>query len=172
MGPAVGILGFFVGILVVLLVGSALLRAAVALANSVIGPVRPKNKPIGWDWDAEEDDEEFAEYERPVRAIPEPGLAQGMGIVFLTALAQVALAFVVGIILDLDDFGGRRGDGPMWVFAHLFGLAVGFLVMLAMLCGMLPTTPKRASVATLFFYLLLLALGVGIWLLLFILLDR
>lgn len=167
MGPAVGIIGFFVGILVVLLVGSALLRAAVALANSVIGPVKPKNKPIGWDWDAEEDDEE--ETERAAPAIPEPGLAQGMGIIFLTGLAQVALAFVAGIVLDLDDIGGRQRGTPMWLIAQLFGVAVGFLVMIAMLSSMLPATPKRAALATLFFYLLILALGVGIWLLLFIL---
>jgi hypothetical protein len=136
MGPAVGILGVFVGILVVMLVGSALLRAAVALANSVIGPVKPRNKPIGWDWDAEEDDEE-EERERSAPAIPEPGLAQGMGIIFLTGLAQLALAFVLGILLDLDGFGPRQRDTPVWLLAQLFGLAIGFLVMLGMLSSML-----------------------------------
>jgi hypothetical protein len=90
-------MGMFVGVgclcaalagLVVLVVGSALLRIAVATANKLIGPVN-QDAVIGWDWDEDEDLEPVIPSDGP--AIPELGRWLSMLIVFLSSLVNVTV---------------------------------------------------------------------------------
>src|SRR5262245_19739166 len=87
-------------VLAILAAASALLRIAVALANRAIGPVN-KDAPIGWDWDADEDDELF-EPPGESAAIPEPGLGKGMFIIFVVAVVDAIIGFGLGSLLTLD----------------------------------------------------------------------
>jgi hypothetical protein len=156
MAPAAGILLFLIAVLVVLFVGSALLRAAVALANKTIGPIRPSASVL-WDWEAAEEDEEYARPRRGAPAMPEPGIGQGMLIVFLAGLIQLAVTVAVRIVLDLD-IERDLDRGEVLLFAA-FSTLVGFGVLAGMTASMLPTTGRRAALAALFFYLIVLALA-------------
>jgi hypothetical protein len=157
---------FFAVLLVLLLVGSALLRAAVSLANRTIGPVARKNKILDWDWDAEDDDDDLVEG-RGELAIPEPGLAQGMLIIFLSALVNFAVTFVLANALDIDRHW-NRGDVAGYLGVYLLGVLAGYVAMMGFLAGMLPTRPGRAALAALFFYLLLIVIAALIFGLLFL----
>lgn len=149
----VGILFYLViwvaGVLLALLVGAALFRAAVALANRSLGPVR-RGEPIGWDWDADEDDDPAP----AAAAIPEPSLGRGMSVLFLTAL--VVLAVLVAVESNfLREFGLRRRTAEQVGLVAL--LAAGFLALASFSALSLPTTFRRAALAALFFYLILAA---------------
>jgi hypothetical protein len=157
MGPGVAIPIVFVAVLVVLVVGSTFFRAAVAVANKVVGPVKP-SASLAWDWEAAEDDEEFEEINRKLQAIPEPGLGQGMLIVLVAGLVQFVLLFLMEGVLRLDR-ARRRGEVEEWLPAYLVGVAIGFAVMTAMTSSMLPTTGRRAALATVFFYVITIAVG-------------
>ena len=166
-GPGLLPIFIFFGVtLVLLLVGSALLRAAVALANRTIGPITPKNKILDWDWDAEDDDDDDLAEGRRELAIPEPGLGQGMLIIFLTALVTFAITFVLVNVLDID--GRWHRDVAEYFGVYLLGAFAGYLAMMGFLAGMLPTRPGRAALATLFFCLILIALLALIFGLLFL----
>lgn len=141
--------------LVLLFVGAALLRAAVALANRSIGPVK-SDEPIGWDWDADEDDED------PIPAdggpaVPEPSNWLGMRILFLGLLVHLALVVVLQVLL-LEVLEVRRGVES--VPGALLGLALGFLALSGIVAGLLPTTYKRAALVTLYAYLIVGAIAV------------
>jgi len=151
--------------LAILAAASALLRIAVVLANRAIGPVN-KDAPIGWDWDADEDDE-LVEPPGESAAIPEPSLGVGMFIVFLAAVAHVVAGFGLRFVLALDNGWNHVEDNLVVVAAHLLGISAGFLVMMAFLASLLPTTPKRAALTALLFHLLLLAFGVTVAVILF-----
>jgi len=139
---------------VMLFVASALLRGGIALANRVIG-VEKSETIIGWDWDSDEDDQEIAvDSEKP--AIPEPGISRSMVIVFLLLLAEVMIGFVLSVILD----GPIRGnDTALQVATVLIGGAGGFVTLMGLLAWMLPTTPKRAALATAFTSLIVIAVA-------------
>ena len=157
MEPGIGILIVLLGVLIVLFVGAALLRAAVAMANKAIGPLKPSASAL-WDWEAGDDD-----YDRPRRgtaAMSEPGIGQGMLILFLTALVQLVVTVVVRILFDIDT-RYDLDDGEKVLFVA-FSTLVGFGMMTAMIANMLPTTGKRAAVAALFYYLICLLLGATI----------
>jgi hypothetical protein len=164
VGPGIGVLVFIIVVLVLLLVGSALLRAAVSLANRTIGPISVKNKILDWDWDAEDDDDDLVEG-RSELAIPEPGLGQGMAIIFLSALVNLAISFV---LVNALDRRWHSGDVAELLAVHLLGVFAGYVAMLGFLAGMLPTRPGRAALAALFFYLILIALAALIFALLFL----
>jgi hypothetical protein len=130
------------------------------------GPVNA-DAPIGWDWDADEDDE-LVEPAGESAAIPEPSLGAGMFVVFLAAVANAVIGFGLRFLIALDGGWNHREDELAMLAAHLFGIATGFLVMMALLAALLPTTPKRAAVAALLFHLLLLTLGAMIAVVLFV----
>ena len=143
-------------VLVLLVVGATLFRAAVALANAVLGPQR-MDASLAWDWEAAEDEGDFEELRRRARAIPEPGLGQGMLILFAAGMVQLLIGVVTEGLFDLD--GREFGDPDEWLPPHLLGLALGYAVTTGIVSSMLPTTVRRAAVATLFFYLITLLIA-------------
>jgi hypothetical protein len=160
MGPGIfAPFGVLLGVLIILFVGSALLRAAVAMANRVIGPIVPKNTTIGWDWDADDEEEEEELHEASRLAMPEPGISQGMLIVFLALVVNLAVSLFLAAVLDTRRPFDWADDPGL----HLFATAVGFVAMLGLLAGMLPTRAGRAALATLFFHLILIVLLVMIY---------
>ena len=157
MGPGIAIPIFFVAVLVVLVIGSTFFRAAVAVANKMVGPVKP-SASLAWDWEAADDDEEFEEINRKLQAIPEPGLGQGMLIILVVGVVQFVLLFLLEGMFRLDC-ARRDEDLEDWLPFHLLGFAIGFAVMTGMSASMLPTTGKRAALATFFFYVITLAVA-------------
>jgi hypothetical protein len=142
---------------VIFFLAATLLRAATALANRVIGPIKTE-APITWgDWDSDDDDEILPEGNDA--AIPEPGLGRGMLIAFLTLLASFVGGGLSRAILDSDLFG-LFNDDVVQVGTLVFGTLAGYLAMLGLLSGMLPTKPRWAALAALFMFLILLGLTV------------
>ncbi|MFO0823504.1 MAG: hypothetical protein U0792_10370 [Gemmataceae bacterium] len=166
-----------------LMIGAAILRGAVSLANACLGPDRSKTSYY---------DDEFTDYERryerPSRRyqetntgglIPEPGLGYGMVIVLVNAFAQFAVGVVMAIGLMAvaggagggQGFGaGKRGFGDgdggndaMALMMNLLSIPVGFIVTSGVLTMMLPTSFGRACLVTLFQYLIMIAIGVVIF---------
>ncbi|MBA4191726.1 MAG: hypothetical protein C0467_27415 [Planctomycetaceae bacterium] len=140
-------------LLLTLFVASAVLRGGVALANRAIGTEKVETV-IGWDWDSEEEDDLIpVESDKP--AIPEPSFSKAIVIVFLAALVNTVIAFLLSVRLDgplnLEEW-------PVQVAAYMVGAAGGFVVLLGILAAMLPTTPKRAALVTLFVYLIVVAM--------------
>ncbi|MCE9562971.1 MAG: hypothetical protein K8U57_13085 [Planctomycetes bacterium] len=146
---------------VALFIGSALLRAGIGLANRAIGHVK-KEGIIGYaDWDSDDSDE----FDVIVRvdtefAIPEPGIFLGMGITFLASLVAVGVAFALSLILDGPV---NMQDWPLQVAGVVIEVAAGFVVLMGLLTWMLPTQPKWAALASLFTYLIVIAVGVLIY---------
>lgn len=157
MGPGFGMLAAILAVLVVLFAASALLIGAVALANKTLGRVKT-DRPIGWDWDA--DDEEEADFDDGAPPIPEPGLGQGMAVIFLAAVVDLALSLVLSFVLETDAPFRRRGEE--WVAVRLLALFGGFFLLTSFLAGMLPTTFRRAALVAFYFCLLLVVIGVVI----------
>jgi hypothetical protein len=151
-----GIIGAGLGVVVVLLVASTLFRAAVALANSTIGPVKP-NPSLAWDWEAAEDDEEYKELGRKLKAIPEPGLGQGMLIMLVVGAVQLVVSFVLTALFELDR-RGRRDELEEVLPPILLDVAVGFVVLTGLAASMMPTTARRAALAAFYFYVIAVAL--------------
>jgi hypothetical protein len=152
-------LGFFIALLVglmLLFAGAAILRAAVGAANKTLGPVKSE-EPIGWDWDAEEEEEDdFPQGGTP--AIPEPGIGQGMFVIFLSALAKVALLLILGMAVDLDDPFDIDDWGDL--IAHVLAFLGGAVVMASMLANTLATKWRWAALAVLYFYCILVVIAV------------
>ncbi|MFO0823503.1 MAG: hypothetical protein U0792_10365 [Gemmataceae bacterium] len=138
---------------VVFFLAATLLRAATALANRVIGPIKTE-APITWgDWDSDDDDDEILPKGSDA-AIPEPGLGRGMLIAFLTLLASLFGGGLSRAILDRPIFN----DDVVQLGTLVFGTLSGYLALLALLAGMLPTKPKWAALAALFMFVFLVGL--------------
>jgi uncharacterized membrane protein len=149
------------GVLLALVVGSALFGAAVALANRTLGPVKKPAGPIGWDWDADEDDEDLVL--AAGTAVPEPGVGLGMRVLFLTALAVLGAVLVFASQLP-RAFGLRRMDAE--VLAVFLVPAWGFFVLTGTAAWLLPTTFRRGALVALYFCLILFAVVVVVYALL------
>jgi hypothetical protein len=126
-GAALGLFLCFLvfGVLLGLLIGAVILRAACALYNAMAGG---KGSPY---------------------RVPEPGLGQAMGIVFVTALINFVVSFVLGLAVGAGaEATGTGAQGPALLF-QLISLPVSLLVMAAMLAAMLPTTFGRGILVAL-----------------------
>lgn len=161
--------GVFIGLLIV----SAVLRAAVWIANKCVagsGGGRSYYDEDDWDdWDA---------YDRPARrrrrgsdGIPEPGLFKGMGIALLVFIAQTVIGFVLALVLvggmnagGGNPFAPRGGADPvMQLLVNGVSIVTGFLIWSGLLTALLPTSFPRAMLVTLFLYLILFAIGIVVF---------
>jgi hypothetical protein len=138
-------------VVILLIIGSTFFRAAVAVANKLVGPVKP-SASLAWDWEAAEDDEELEEINRKLQAIPEPGLGQGMLIVLVVGVVQLLVGFLLGAVVELGRPG--RDDFEDWFPVLLIDTTIGFALMTGMTSSTLPTTGRRAALATFVFYVI------------------
>lgn len=150
----------------ILAAGAVVLRSAVGLANRMIGPTKV-DAPIGWDWDEEEDDEPV-ELDQESAAIPTPSLGAGMLVMLLAGLVHLVIGFGLRFVLTIEGGRDRSDDWLISAASHLIGLGAGFVVLLGLLSSLLPTTPRRAALAVLIFYLLLLAIALMVSALIFV----
>ncbi|HEY1188346.1 MAG TPA: hypothetical protein VGE74_11855 [Gemmata sp.] len=136
--------GLFLGFAVALLIGSVILRAAVALANRFLGPpVQPDTFGQWDDWDSDEPGPRARKARS--RLIPEPSLAIGMLVTFAVGIAGVFGYAVLGVITD-ELFGRGGPDEPLLVlFFIALGLPVTALALTLTLVLLLPTTFTRAA---------------------------
>ena len=162
MGVVVFLLGcggLLLGLSVGLLVGSIILRAAVALANRFLGPPKPPDTFGQWDdWDS--DDPTPVTRKNATRAVPEPGLATGLLITFVlgvsTAVGYAVLGFIAGEVLGLDG----PDEGLALVLIFLFGLPFTGFLLTFLLTLLLPTTFMRAMLVA-FVHHFIFIVGVG-----------
>jgi hypothetical protein len=161
--PRICCSGFVV--VAVLILGSLLLRAAIALANKLLGTSGGRQYYP--------DDKELDEWigyrqikrKSPSAGVPALGLGKGMTCVFLLAI----FGFLPGILIRFffeRDSGYFNDD--LALVAHLFGLIIGFPISALVLAGMLPTKFGRACLVLLLSYLIIIAFVGGTYAVLYI----
>lgn len=156
-----------VGLLVGMVLGAALLRASIALANSMIDPRKAEPDPedpfADWDWDGELEDER-ARRKKKKKAIPEPGVGKGMVIASTIGAATTFVAVVLAVLGSVVAEDLFDGDETAEIFVLvLFTLPFAFVGTALLLAAMLPTTFSRgALVAFIYhFFTLLLLVVIG-----------
>jgi hypothetical protein len=127
-----------VGLLVGIVLGAAILRAACSLYNKLIG---------GRDMPG---------------AVAEPPFGKAAGIVVVIGLVNLVVGLGLGLAIGIG--GAAMGANPqaLQVITQLLSLPIGFLVAAGMLAAMLPTTFGRAVVVTLLQYVIVLVIVVGV----------
>ena len=156
-----------IGLLIGMVAGAAVVRAAVALANRLIGPVKPPARdPVeDWDWDAEPE-EERPRRKSESRAIPEPGVGKGMMIASASNVLTAFVGFVLGAMAEELE-PGAMDDGWGALALAVCTLPFGFAALALLLVPMLPTTLLRAAQVSFLYHvigsLILLAVGGAIF---------
>lgn len=138
-----GCFGFLVAVVVGLLIGSVLLRGAVALANRVLGPEVPPDAFGQWaDWDSGEPGPRARGTGRP---LPEPTLTIGM--VVTLALGVVAFVGYIALGLVAEEVLALGGPDGWVAFVLLSVLLMPFTatIFTVLVKLLLPTTFKRAA---------------------------
>jgi hypothetical protein len=157
-----------VGFLVALLIGSTVLRAAVSVANRMVGPAKARAEradPFAdWDWDGDLEDEE-PRRRGGEKAIPEPGLGKGMMIASTIGVLTAAIGIVLGVFTEATAGELFDGDEETQIaLLALFTLPLGYVGATLLLTAMLPTTFGRAAVVAFVYHLfalILLVVGGG-----------
>ncbi len=166
MGPLLALLLGLAILFVLLFLGTALLRAAVSLANRVIGPVRTE-RFIGWDWDDDSDDTD-ADAEEPddrpdqTPAIPEPRTGQGMITVLMLLFLHIAQTLAMAVLVETAPTLRRQDELTVLVLYIVLGSVLGTLVLSGLLTARLGTKWRWAALAAFFFYLILVSLLAGL----------
>ncbi|MCE9562970.1 MAG: hypothetical protein K8U57_13080 [Planctomycetes bacterium] len=158
MGVVFVCVGLLVAIPIGLLIGAAILRGAVSLANMCVGGEKPRSS-------YDDDYEDYGEYRRPRRSndggsIPEPGIGQAMLIVLCTAILNGVLGLMAGFAVGVGGAAAQLDQKTVQILAQLVGLPIGFLTSSFVLTGMLPTSFGRACLVTLFQYVIVIAIAV------------
>jgi hypothetical protein len=138
-----------------LAIGALILLAAVWLANMCLPQPRSRRRYY-------DDDDDDYEWDAPRRrrgssstAIPMPGFGHAMLIVFVNAIVNFGIGFVIGFMFGAA--GAANKQNTMLVI-QVISFAIGFVVSATILSGMLPTTFPRACLVVLFQHLILLAI--------------
>ncbi len=151
--------GLFIG----LLIGSVIVRSAVALVNRMIGPVKTDDFGQWGDWDSDEEPAYVRNRRRGgEQAVPEPGFATGMLVTFVAGIAHLFIGVVVGILAAdvLEDLF----DDELVVFAvFVLSTPLVFAFVTLTVRTLLPTTFWRAAgVAMLCYFIAAAAAGVAV----------
>lgn len=160
--PIIGMLFFLLVIPFGLLIGSAILRGAVSLANKRLGPP-PESKYIV------EDEDDWGDYpiagqqpERTGGVIPTPSIGGGMLMMLAIMIVNGIVTFVFQMMMD-DNPGGGRGRlrGPLddMVITRLLSLPIGFFLMSGLLAVFLPTSFTRSCLVALYYFLICLGIA-------------
>lgn len=155
-----GCFGFLLSVVVGLLIGSVLLRGAVALANRVLGPEVPPDTFGQWDdWDSDEPGPRART--GTGRALPEPTLTTGMVVTLALGVVQfvgyVALGFVVGEVFD-----DHPDESVALVLVSVLMLPVTATVLTVLVKLLLPTTFKRAALVAFLHHFIAVVAVVGV----------
>lgn len=140
-----------------LLIGAAILRAAINLANGRIGPTPDAPVSSG-------DEDDWADYpipgERgnPTAAIPLPSIGGGMTMMLAVVIVNVIVGAAIQLVIGDEPVprpGRFRGpfDDATFV-ARVVTLPVSFLIMSGLLAAMLPTTFRRGCLAAGFYFMI------------------
>jgi hypothetical protein len=119
------------------LIGVVFLRAAIALYNKMAGGATSP------------------------RSVPVPEFEKAAAIVFVIAVLQMGVRFLIGRIVVGKAMIAGMDEKQVGVVALLTNLPVGLLVMALVLTVMLPTTFGRAVLVTLcYMFLVIIVVGV------------
>jgi hypothetical protein len=138
------LVGLVVGVLLVLLIGAVVLRAAVAWYNHMAGGrggAAQEPAYAGYSANVSSGPDSANPFASPTAyggpavqkavGVPEPGVGRAMGIVFVTMLAQIPVSVVVRLIT------GAAPDAALPL--GLLSWPASFLISAAVLKGLLPT---------------------------------
>ncbi len=82
-------------------------------------------------------------------AVPEPTIGKAMGIVLVAALANMAVGFVIALVVVGGAAATGRNPNSAAVLVQLLSAPVGILALTAMIAAMLPTSLGRAALVAL-----------------------
>ena len=150
---------------VVLLVGAAILKAAVSITNSILGTDRSDE----YDFYADDDEDDFLPPPPRSRSggpVPNPSYGKGMLTIFAIAMVNSVVGFAFWIVILGGANPNAREPEPL---AQLACALIGFLIAAVLTGGTLPTSFPRACLVVLFELLICAAVGVVIAAVLFVL---
>jgi hypothetical protein len=139
-----------------LLIGAAILRAAINLANGRIGPTPDARVSSG-------DEDDWADYpipgERgnPTAAIPLPSIGGGMMMMLAVVIVNVIVGAAIQLVIGGEPARPGRFRGPFddaTFIARVVTLPVSFLIMSGLLAAMLPTTFRRGCLVAGFYFMI------------------
>lgn len=150
---------FLIAIPFILLIGAAILRGAVSLANKTVGGAEPR--PYYGD-DDDWDDYPLARKRGLASSekIPVPTLGWGMLILIVVLIASAVVNFGVSAAIGIGVAANAVGFRGAF---QVIGLPIGFLVLATMLTMMLPTSFGRGCLVSLFYYLICIAIAIVIF---------
>ena len=125
------------GLTVLVLIGAALLRTAVAIYNLLAGGADGQS------------------------GVPEPGILKAMGISLNTTLITGGLSFLVAVAGPTGSLGGESGRGERLAVVAFLLLLFSVVVVAGALTVLLPTTFGKALFVTLC-YMVTVAMLVGV----------
>jgi hypothetical protein len=162
MGAGFGLLASCLGLVIALLIGSAVVRGAVSIANWLIGPVKTDDFGQWDDWDSDDEPAYIRKRRRGgQKAIPEPGLGTGMLIAFITTIVNLAIN-LGALVIMMEAFPEfRRADESARLALSILLLPVSFLAMTILIRAILSTTFWRAAAVSFLCYLIV-AVTVGL----------
>lgn len=150
------------GLLVGLLVGAVIVRAAVSITNKLIGPIRPEQVTTGrieeWEWDDEPEEEHPRR--KKEKAIPEPGVAKAMMIASTAGVTNAFIGLVISVLGEAFDADDPPTEEAAVILLAVFSLPFGFLSLTLILTAMLPTTFWRAALAAFVHYIVAIVIGI------------
>lgn len=164
-----------------LLIAAVIFRGAVSLTNMCVGGGQaPPADPYEDEYESDYRRPRYGRYKADT-GVPMPSIGQAMLIVFLSGVANfvIQLVIVFGVMAVMGGpapnpqagFGanqqvgfGARGAGGNGaeIVANLISLPTTFFVASLISSGMLPTSFGRACLVTLFQYLIVFAIVIGI----------
>lgn len=164
------VIGFTLGVAI----GAVILRAAISLYNKSSGgssngnsgkPAYPTNQSLNpYDQQAAYGQPKpFAPMPPTLSAgIPEPSFPKAMGIIAVAGIVNAVVSFLVGFVIGLIGGGAGVPMQGIQLVAQLVSLVTGFFTMSLVVSGMLPTTFGRAALVTLYYFLICIAIAIGI----------
>lgn len=127
--------GYSVALIVGLLVGAVIVRAACSIYNGLVG----------------------GEYTDS--GVPSPGFGWAMVIVLVNGIVATAVSFAITFgfaILAREQVLGNGPPVPLWIIMQAISLPIGFLINASLTSIMLPTTFGRSALIVLIEYLIVL----------------
>jgi hypothetical protein len=153
LGQLVGALSC-AGVSVELLVGAFLVRAAVAVANLALGPVKEQavDADALADWGRGDELESVAPHRyEGGRAISMPGCGTAGAIALLTAVLEAGAFFGLLLVLDLGALADVNDRWPR-VAIMVASIAFSFIALTPLLTAALPTSIRRAALVAFIHY--------------------
>lgn len=159
------LLGLICGLAIGLPIGAVILRAAISLANKMLGPKSQEliersssSSPSGFSSSDPFAAPQTQTVVKTAGAVPEPDFGKALLVALVTMVCNFVVSFMVGLATGFVLAGTEiRDQAAITFIAQLASLPFSFLTIAAVRTFMLPTTFGRGALVTLFEFLIVIA---------------